>query len=214
MKKNLFIIALLFGFTLTGCNNPYPDSISIDDSFDYAKEHFAVDSPYTSYTVAYSNFVEIDKQPAGGADNEGTIINNALEENSNSRLLSLPLRIDVATFDYIYDEEGENTGRYASAATLLFGALVRDPLIEAHKIVIREREGGGLTFNTYDTYTEVPLANVQPGNTGFVTPRCRANITLEYDEYGYLVKEYYINSDFYRDELGRKIECFAYYLYN
>ena len=214
MKKNLFIIALLFGFTLTGCDNPYPDSISIDDSFDYAKEHFVVDSPYTSYTVAYSNFVEIDKQPAGGADNEGTIINNALEENSNSRLLSLPLRIDAATFDYIYDEEGENTGRYASAATLIFGALVRDPLIEAHKIVIREREGGGLTFNTYDTYTEVPLANVQPDNTGFVTPRCRANITLEYDEYGYLVKEYYINSDFYRDELGRKIECFAYYLYN
>lgn len=218
MKRKLLVpcsLALLSVLALAGCSNPYPNAISLDEAITYVSE---MDSQtYAYYDVSYSNIFSADQVEIESGSNEGSINNIAFELPSSptgitpSRIFGAPLHINASNFTYNEDKNDYTTGINTIYNMMVSSDNYRD------QVIVEPTEDGGISFNTYGSFINCVLLGVYKNPSGSYSNmqvKGDANIEFVYDAQGNLIKEKYINVDFYRDDVNRKFECFAYYTYH
>ncbi len=220
MKRKLLVhcsLALLSVLALAGCSNPYPDAMNIDEAITYVSEELS-DTTFTYYDVSYSNFFSVDKENIESGSNEGTINDIVFEVPSSStgitpsRILGIPLHINASNFTY----KDETKTDFLTGINSIFNTMVSSENYR-DQVIIRQTEDGGISFNTYGSFVNCVLLSVYKNANGKYSNlqiKGDANIEYVYDANGNLIKEKYINVDFYRDDVNRKFECFAYYNYH
>ena len=203
VKKNKALLLLALGtLLLTGCSDgksPKKGYLSQDKVNEIVNSFKDGSSTYTKYSYQGElNYFEYEenKVPRSISKRDAEYVDSPtmFDSKSSSYYLNLPLRITPTSW---ICEEKNSSGLSLSTQYQLESKIHRPDSLD--NVYYYSRTGGGFYAKVFGA--NKPLLIVNPSQ---VTCRAKWNITVEYNELGYLVKEEFSTINSSKDH---KSEC-------